>query len=507
MVPAALICCFFAITALHFEIHDFANYYFSGHFLARGTFTSSMYFPYEFNKAISNTGQSGIFASYAPNTPFLAVLFYPFSFLSAGAAKMLFNALSIVCFLYSLKRLASFYKIDAVFILMLPVLFFVPIKNGLLFGQVYFLLFFFLSESLLAYEKKQSWKTAIFLSLAILLKVFPIFLILIFLSKKQFRLLCQIGVAGCGLLLFSALFTGFDIWIFYLVRVLPKASNGEIATAFVSNYQSVFMFLKQLLVYDSNENKEALYYFPVLFSALAAAFKISLVAIGFFISRKNANTLLIFGYWIFAIILLSPYGSSYTLILLLFPFLAMVKSDISTAKKISSITVLFLANNLPLALFLNWPFPFSYPRLFLLFSLFVAMLWVSCENVNWKIVGSISILPLLLAVFITKKQPDTSVTVLIGNTPILIHDYIVDRKGLTYYYWDENGENSGFFHFKNSVAKFITLKNSGIPEFAADKSNKLEAVLVDGKTLFYLSDKDRGIGFYTLRKIKLDSHD
>lgn len=37
----------------------------------------------------------------------------------------------------------------------------------------------------------------------------------------------------------------------------------------------------------------------------------------------------------------------------------------------------------------------------------------------------------------------------------------------------------------------------------ADTGNKLKPMVIDGKTLLYLSDYDRGIGFYTLRKIDL----
>ena len=54
---------------------------------------------------------------------------------------------------------------------LLPLLFFIPIKNNLLFGQVYFLLFFLLSESWVAYEKKQFKTMAALLGVAILMKI------------------------------------------------------------------------------------------------------------------------------------------------------------------------------------------------------------------------------------------------------------------------------------------------------------------------------------------------
>jgi Gpi18-like mannosyltransferase len=52
-----------------------------------------------------------------------------------------------------------------------------PIKNNILFGQTYFLILVLLIEAYILLEKKESFKAGFFISLAICLKVFPIFLI------------------------------------------------------------------------------------------------------------------------------------------------------------------------------------------------------------------------------------------------------------------------------------------------------------------------------------------
>ena len=154
-LPLLLLCVFYAYKAIAFPIHDFSNYYFGGKFLADGNFNSEIYFPYELNKAISDLGYQNIFASYAPNTPFLAWFFLPYSFVSAATAKLIFNSISIILFVFSICRLFTHYKLNLKFALLIPILFLVPIKNSLLFGQVYFLLFFLLSEGWIAYEKER----------------------------------------------------------------------------------------------------------------------------------------------------------------------------------------------------------------------------------------------------------------------------------------------------------------------------------------------------------------
>ncbi len=501
-LPLLLLCFFYAYKAIDFPIHDFANYYFGGTFLADGHFNSDIYFPYEFNKDISDSGHKNIFVSYAPNTPFIAVCFLAFTIFSLSAAKVFFNGISIVLLVFSLVRLFNHYKIDLRYALLLPILFLVPIKNILLFGQVYFLLFFLLSEGLLAYEKKQ-WKLmAFFWSVAILLKVFPALLIALLLFKKQWKPLLYLAISCLFLFGISLLFTGIDIWIFYLKEVLPKASNGEISTAFVNNYQSIFMFLKELLVFDATDNPQSIFNYPVLFSALMLAFKIGILGIGYFISEKTSNALFAFSYWILAMILLSPYGSTYAFILLLFPVLALLKSDLSNVKKVVFCTILALINNLPLSLFIEKDFPFSYLRLLfllLLFALFLIYFW---PKANWKIVATLFLIPFIM-VFIFKQKK----SLLPKELPILIYDYKFEDNELTFLYWNEKGKKEQNANLTVESVVPLELKNNQIfyknRQLTFDKSNKLKPMLIDNKTVLYLSDYDRGIGFYTLRKMEL----
>jgi hypothetical protein len=503
-LPLFLLCVFYGYRAIDFPIHDFANYYFGGNFLIRDNFNSAVYFPYQFNKAISDLGYQGIFVSYAPNTPFLAAFFTPFSIFYVETAKLVFNGISIGLFFFSIYRLFSFYKINLKLALLIPILFLVPIKNNLLFGQVYFLLFFLLAEGWLAYTK-ENWKSlAFFWGLAILLKVFPALLIVLLIFKKQWKPLFYLMLSCLVLFGISIIFTGFDIWVFYLEEVLPKASNGEIATAFVPNYQSVFMFLKELLVFDSTDNPKAVFNYPILFSAIVVAFKIGILVIGYFVSKRVSNVMFAFSYWILAMILISPYGSTYTLILLMFPFLAILKNEVSNIRKVVFCSVLFLICNVPLSLFIKNQFPISYLRMFLLMLLFVLFLFQCSQKINWKIVV-VSLLVPMISVLVFKKDEVVQSAILLKDGPILIYDYEVRNNQLTYFYWNEKGEGKASIPFKNLSVSELNIKenHSRYKALASDKSNKLKPTLIDHKTILYLSDYDRGIGFFTIRKIEL----
>lgn len=507
LLALLLLCGFYLFKAIDFPAHDFANYYFGGKFLADGNFNSSIYFPYEFNKAIFDSGYPNIFVSYAPNTPLLAFFFLLFAGFSLATAKIIFNILSVVLFVFSIYRLFNHYKIDWRYALLITVLFLVPIKNNLLFGQVYFLLFFLLSEGWLAYEKKQ-WKSmSLFWSLAILLKVFPVILVVLFIFRKQWKPLSSL-VAFCLLLLgISILFTGVDIWVFYLQEVLPKASNGEIATAFVDNYQSVFMFLKRLFVYEPIENSNSFFHADEWFVALIFAFKIGVLAVCYFVSKRISNAFFTFSFWVLAMLLLSPYGSTYTMILLVFPLLALLKSDLLNTPKMMLCGLLFLINNLPLSLFIKNEFPFSYLRLFLLIAFsafFIVSMFQKSVLLKAMLLGCITF---FIGTFSISSLPKKGENILTAESPILIYDYTIEDNRLIYFYWNEKGENSASIPLENHSSKPLEIRNNQIffkkKQITFDQSHKLKPILINDRSIYFLSDSDRGIGFFTLKRINI----
>lgn len=503
--PLVMVCLCYVFKATSFPIHDFSNYYFGGHLLKDGNFNTAIYFPYEFNKTIFNLGYKEIFASYAPNTPFLAFCFTPFTLFSVFWAKLIFNSISILLFILSLKKLFHHYSIDKKWFVLLPFLFFIPIKNNILFGQVYFLLFYLLTEFWLHYEKGKQIHASLFLSCAILLKVSPAILIFIFVFKKEFKPLIFTFLSSCLLFGISVLVTGTDVWVFWLQNVLSKASSGEIATTYVDNYQSVFMFLKRLFVFHPLENVKPWFSSVYLFGFLNLLFKLFLFAIGYFFLKQKSN-MLQFSYWLIITILISPYGSTYTFIIAIFPILILFKSDILFIKKMILFSFLFVAINLPATLILNAEFPFTYVRLFL-FLIFV-WLFLSCFvklDFDVKKISFLLVVTIILSLISHKKALKSGDEFKYG-LPILIYDFKVENDVLTYFYWNEKGENKCQIKFKNNTVKTLNLINNQVfykgKQLTFDNGNKKKPLLVDDAIVF-LSDYGRGIGFYTLRKIDI----
>lgn len=507
LLPLALLCACYIFIAFGSPAHDFSNYYFGGKFLADGRFGSWIYFPYEFNKAIAAEGYSRLFASYAPNTPFLALFFLPFSYLPLAFAKLAFNILSTILLLFALKRLVAFYRISPIYLILIPIVFFVPIKNELLFGQVYFVLFFLLSETWIAYRKNKKTKAAFFLGLAIMLKIFPVLLALAFLFRKKMTLLAYTACC-CGLLfLISVLFSGSAVWLFFIETISPKASEGEISEAYVRNYQSVSMMLKELLVYDSTENPNPLWHQPVVFAALLLAFKIKMIAVGYYISRKVKMPLFTLSFWILCMLLISPYGSTYALLLLIFPFLCASKMEIPQWQKGSAFVLFLLICNIPVTWISTLHFPLAYTRLLLMLVLLALACLLVWKVIDRKVVAIAVLLPTVVLMLLKKPDSDHSKAILSKDEPILIYDYAISNQKLTYFYWNENGENSASIAFGKTVKKGALLHDNEVfydgRPVTFDHSNKCKAIALNDNTVVFLSDYGRGIGFYNLRVASL----
>ena len=235
-------------------------------------------------------------------------------------------------------------------------------------------------------------------------------------------------------------------------------------------------------------------------------FKIMLVVIGYFISKAYKNQLITLSFWILSSILISPYGSTYTFVLLVFPFFAVLKSEISMVKKVVFCGLLFLVNNFPLSLFMQESFPVSYLRLLFLLLFFGLFLLELQQKSNWKMVAVFTFVPMVLVLIFKKNEPVNS-TALLEKSPILIYDYEIKNNQLTYFYWNKKGENRTSILLKSSSSTELDIKENQIVSknsiLTFDNSHKYKPMLLDGKTVIYLSDFGRGIGFYTLRKIEL----
>ncbi len=495
----------------HAAIGDWGNYYYGAHANLAG-YKTLIYDPGMFNQYVDSWQGEKTFLSYTQVPPLSLAIYFPFTFLKAGIAKLVFICFTYLICVFSIKYLFKKLQIDLLWSLLLPLLFFLPFRSNVDLGQSYFLLVALLAGGWLARENKK-WMLAAFLfAFAIHLKIFPAIVLLWFLVEKDWKMFG--ATVGAVLLLFAASlpFVDWEIWKYYGTEILPRLAKGEITNTYATNYQSVQVLLKKLFVPDQLHNPGAPFNSTTLFQYGNITWSGIILVIAFLFSfDKKQPSFLRFSIWLTAGILISGYGSTYGLLLLIFPAIAIINHAIvSRNTKLMLLFLIALVGNIPVLWIMKFVFPFSFLRLLLTILLFAGMIYAFRPRWN-----KLALIALIIPFFslVNDKMQDNGSSYLLNVEPsLLITDFFenVNENKIQYSYRDINGMQNGEFIFPEKMqycegvlsmdAHHILCKGK---EYYFPDERISNALLINGKTLLYLSDKNRGVGFYTIRRMEI----
>jgi hypothetical protein len=497
---------------------DFAGYYYGGAALIHGHY-SEAYDMTQLNDRVTAAGWQNVFVSYTPFPPFTSLVFAPFLIFPMDVAKIVFNCVSIALFLFTLLRLTQYLSTPPWLILVLPIIFFTPLLNNLAFGQAYLLLFTLLGEGWLASQKQQRILSSLLWAAAILFKLFPAFLFVFLLLRRRYRDAIYLGV-GCGLLLLpSLLINGIAAWNFYVFTVLPRMNHGELNDSFTYIFQSAFMLLKRAFRYDQFLNPHPIIDNPWLFTLSMAIFK-SLILTPAALLAYAARPIVAptatpgnddffpFTVWIAASMLISPNGSSYSLVLLMLPTLALAAARPS-GRAILAILLLTAACAIPVNKFGAFPLPAQFPRLYLLLLFYILLNRPRPHTRSLALSAALAALFFALDIRGNLPSKDPSSYVLSKEAHLFIDDYYARDNHLIYSWRDDKGPHEQQTDYPAHLLSIdgLTLKDNQIwykgEQITYSSDRKAKPTLLDGTDIIYLSDKDRGFEFYTLRKIGL----
>lgn len=491
--PLFLVGIFFILKSSKFPIHDYGNYYYGAKLMLEQNFDLHIYFPEWFNIKISEISHHYHYLNYTPNTPFLALFYIPFSIVEIAFSKLIFNVFSFFLFGVSIHRLFKNLKIERKYIAILPFVFLIPIKNNILFGQTYFFLLFLLIEAYLLMEKKRYFRAGFLISLSICLKVFPVFLIPYLIIKREWKIVFSILFFSALFFGISFLFISLETWCFYLFTVLKKASNGEISGEIVSNYQSIQMFLKSELTN---------------YKSYLIGIKIALLGFTLFFTLKSKNNLYNFAAWILLSITFSGYGSTYSLLLLIWIYVSICKSEVELKWKIIWFFLLFIICNIPIHYLNGFVFPLNYFRLLMMIILGSSLIFYFRRKLPVFNILLISCFFSLSHFFYFPKVKNNIEKAIPSENELLITDFQLKDNKIIYNYWTDNGLKTKSLLYKIRSSKPLKIKENQIwmngNKITNENSNKKKAILVNNTYILYLTDYDRGVGFYDLKKLKIE---
>jgi len=494
----------FILKATNAPFSDYAGYYFGSRALLQGNY-EAVYDTWSLNVLIAQKGYSGVFVSYTPFPPFTSIVLAPFLLFPVAVSKILFNIFSAALFVWVLARASKFFSLPARVLWLVPVIFFIPLRNNIFFGQAYLLLFALLLQGYMAYKKGKPVVAALLWGVAIVFKLFPLVILFFLLAKKQYKQMAYC-VAACLLLgLVSVLLNGFTAWQYYVFTIFPRANSGELNDSYTWLFQSAFMLLKNLFVYDAVQNPQVVLNSTPVFVICMVLFKSLLLAccVGITIHKK-AIEFISFAGWITASMLLSPNGSSYSLMLLLMPLLALANSK--QVYLFTAMALLLLICFIPVATLGGKPLLLQFPRLYGMLLLFGLLIVVAGMQFPIKLFGAFVALLLLADAGKLFPHSDNSRYLLSQQLPF-VYEYAIKEKQLVYYYWDDKGSHetgTGYAVHDYSIRN-VQIKNNQVyyndKQLTSTPDRKKQVMLVNGKEIIYLSDRNRGFGFYTLRTI------
>lgn len=495
----------FLYESFRFPLHDFANYYFAGYFFRTGAFDPSIYFPGSFNARILQTGHTGIFVSLAPNPPLTGPLFAALSLLPPLESKLLFNAASLAFLLTALRRYLKAEGLSSGWIGFLPFAFILPFRNNLMFGQVYLLLMGLILEGFLCYRNKKWWKAGLMWGTAIMLKLSPVLVLLVPLAHGEWKLIRWTGLSIALIEALSVMLTGFDLNVFYLTEVLPMASAGEISDFVVPVYQSADMLFKSLFVEDPAYNPEPLIPLPGGPAVLLAFFNAAVLSTSWQILERSSRQLAL-GSVLLASLLLTPMGSTYSLILLI-PLMLSISRKIDR-NTVRQVVLLLAAVNMPVHWITELPLPLNFLRLLLLLAVLLSI--ATPGEVSPRIFASI-LFPLLIFGFLRfeSKEADESFYLVPEERATLVTGYRESEGKLEYTILSPDGPmNRKTEMIVNSLdTAGLEIRDNQIlysgRQITFGQDHKAQPAILDKRLLVYLSDRNKGIGFYSLRGLNL----
>jgi hypothetical protein len=459
------------------------------------------------NGAIWQAGYRDVFVSYAPFPPFTSIVFAPFLLFSPLTAKILFNTVSCLLFLLTLMRARLVMGLPPWLAIVLPVLFFVPLVNNLFFGQAYLLLTVLLLEGYLAHKQRRFALAGLLWGTAVLFKLFPGVILFWLLLRKEYRTARWLCSFCALLLLLSIGLNGWEIWKYYGTEIFPKVNNGELNSSFTYYFQSACMLIKKGFVYDALYNTSPLTDSPMLFGILLGLFKATILtaSIAFTLRGRDKDGYHSFAVWMTSTILISPNGSSYSLVLLIIPLLALGKARTGL---LSALLLLAVICFIPVNRLEHFPAWAQYPRLYLLLFFFFGLMIRPLRSA-WHggvFAGSVSFF-LLLSLASYPRGVDRSRYFFSTEEHIFINDYWVSDGSLFYSYRDETGSHTVPAGLPVAASSALGLEGKQIlyggRPVTQSGDTKRKPMLINGTTILYLSDKNRGPGFYTLRKLEL----
>jgi hypothetical protein len=491
-------------------IGDFGNYYYASRFFLESRFGPEIYEPYAFNLMVEEASSEPLYLNYAPVPPLSVPAYIPLAVVNdIRTAKLLFGLCSLLFFIWAFGRLIKCLGMERErFLLFVPLACLFPLWNNFLQGQSYLLLLGFLMEGYRQWSAGRSGIASLLWATAIALKLFPVILLLFLLIEKDWKTLLPTSFFTLLLSLSPLLLLPPEITIDYFAHIAPRLFQGEINDPFAVLYQSARVLIHKALVFDGHLNPYPWADRPELAVWLHLFFQFAVLLLLLALLRiRRLDGFSRMALSILGGLLLTGYGSSYSLLLLLLPAVALPGWLPDKTLRYAALGLLVFAVNVPVHHLHHWPLWAQFPRLYALLGLmlFSAISMRSVWPGKWAAV--LIVLIICKGLWIDRPLSTEGAYYLPDGRFGIIYDYRPEEGGLLLFHFNENGRGQTLIEITDTLWNDPGLETAENQVFldgkqiTFSKSRKRRSLRLNENEILYLTDEGRGVGFYTLRRV------
>lgn len=365
----------------------------------------------------------------------------------------------------------------------MPFIFFQPLFSNFHHGQAYLLITALFFEFYIAIQNGQKTRLGFIVTLLFALKIFPAFVAIILLFKKDWKALQWIVFFTAILLVICYFAIGSTTINHYYFRIFPRLALNDITAPFYFYNQSIYTFLLNAFVSETYLNPTPIVHAPIiavimqlLFYALVFSFFVKTVL------RQNLSVS--FFLTVLVLFLLNKYSTVYSLIIL-FPFIFLAKEMPVKITVLISFLLLLICN-IPVYKLSNMPLMLQYARVWLLSAVFIILIAVLKPGFDLKYF-SISLLIFVLPSLTFYRYTNNTDPEIRPKAGIL-YNFNVSNNKIKLYTCLGNRDSVELVDF---VSKTIDSTTFTIKDH--------KAVYINNEKLLFMTDENSGVGIYHLK--------
>jgi hypothetical protein len=325
---------------------DFPNYYLVARLFREGYSLDRIYDWIWLQRIKDHWGLTQPLVGFAGLTPFSALPVLPLAMFSALTAKRLWIVINLCLLIASVDLLSRVTTLSKRRIWLIALLAILPLRTSFLYGQMHIAVLFLMALAYFLERRNREWLGGLCIALAGALKIYPLFFVLYFLWKRQWRSAIATIASTLLIVIIGGFTMGWGLLRIYALQMLPRTLQGETLDPYSIHAASAAALLHRIFLFEPALNP-----FPLFSSPSAYAIAYSLWQIAVFlpllwllhpvngIKEKDPRE---WGAFLFSLLLLSPVPSSYHFVVMILPIVFFVDIALRKGRTVSASLAILL---------------------------------------------------------------------------------------------------------------------------------------------------------------------